>query len=259
MPGKGRMSITGNLKDVMKELIAAAASLRPLAGDHASASSPADVREDRRPRARAGRRDAQGRSVGRRRHGGRHHLGAHRHPDPQGPRHDRRDHPARPGAADRRPEGEAARGAALGRQDGADPAREREGPGRGAGEREGGAGDHPGLHRRRGAGQGADRAADRRSSGTPDRRRPVAGRRRGRRGRRRRLRRATQSGRGRPRRSRRRRAAAARRPTSIDRKARRGGSPAPRSFDGGAAWAFSRCGKLCGGAGRSRSLAGRRQ
>ena len=38
MPGKGRMSITGNLKDVMKESISAAASYRPLARHRASAS-----------------------------------------------------------------------------------------------------------------------------------------------------------------------------------------------------------------------------
>ena len=46
MPGKGRMSITGNLKDVMKESISAAASYVALARDHASASSR---RRSRRP------------------------------------------------------------------------------------------------------------------------------------------------------------------------------------------------------------------
>jgi hypothetical protein len=39
MPGKGRMTVTGNLKDVMKESISAANSLRPLAGRCTSASS----------------------------------------------------------------------------------------------------------------------------------------------------------------------------------------------------------------------------
>ncbi len=80
------------------------------------------VRQDRRPRPRARRRHAQGRSVRRRGHGHGHRLGADRHSHPQGPGHDRRGHPAGPGHGHRRPEGEAAGGAALGRHDGADPA-----------------------------------------------------------------------------------------------------------------------------------------
>ncbi len=70
------------------------------------------VREEGHPRARAGRRHAQGWSLGGRRHGDGDHLGADRHPGAQGRGHDGRDHPARPRAADRRPEGEAAGGAA---------------------------------------------------------------------------------------------------------------------------------------------------
>ena len=132
MPGKGRMSITGNLKEVMKESIAAAASLRALPRDSLRHRA-ARFREDRRARARAGGRDAQGRPLGRRGHGGRHHVGADRRSGPQGHRHDRRDHPARPGAGHRRLEGEAAGGAAVRREDGADPAREREGSGRRSG------------------------------------------------------------------------------------------------------------------------------
>ena len=66
VPGKGRMSITGNLKDVMKELISAANSYVRSRADPLRHQA-ADLREDRRPRARARGRHAQGRSVGRRR------------------------------------------------------------------------------------------------------------------------------------------------------------------------------------------------
>ena len=111
MPGKGKMTVTGNLRDVMKESIQAAnAYVRSRVGRlrHPAVA----VREEGHPRARAGGRDAEGRSVCRRRHGDGHHLGDDRHPGAQGCGHDRRDHAARPRAADRRPEGEAAGGAA---------------------------------------------------------------------------------------------------------------------------------------------------
>ena len=87
----------------------------------------ADVRQARHPRARAGRRHAQGWPVGRRRHGHRHRFGHGRDSDQPRCRHDRRDHPARPRAADRRLEGEAAGRAARRHQDRADPGRERQG------------------------------------------------------------------------------------------------------------------------------------
>ena len=116
MPGKGKMTVTGNLRDVMKESIQAAnAYVRSRSvefGIH-----PYAVREEGHPRARAGRCDAEGRPVGRRRHGDGDHLGADRHSGAQGCRHDRRDHAARPRAADRRPQGKAARGAARRHQD----------------------------------------------------------------------------------------------------------------------------------------------
>ena len=73
----------------------------------------AAVRQARHPRARAGRRDAEGRPVGRRRHGHGDRLGDDRHSGAPRRRHDRRDHAARPRAADRRPQGEAARGASA--------------------------------------------------------------------------------------------------------------------------------------------------
>jgi ATP-dependent Lon protease len=82
MPGKGRMTVTGNLKDVMKESISAAASYvrsRCARLRHQAAA----LRQARHPRPRAGGRHAEGRSVRRHRHGHRHHLGDDGHPDPQ--------------------------------------------------------------------------------------------------------------------------------------------------------------------------------
>ena len=129
MPGKGRMTVTGNLRDVMKESISAAASyVRSRAV--AFGIEPPHVRQARHPRARAGRRDAEGRPVGRRRHGHLDRLGDDRHPGAPRRRDDRRDHAARPHPADRRPQGEAARRAARRHQDRADPGRERQGSGR---------------------------------------------------------------------------------------------------------------------------------
>jgi ATP-dependent Lon protease len=156
--------------------------LRPRAGDHLRHQADA-VREDRRARPRARGRHAQGRPVGRRRHGGRHGQRADGRADPQGHRHDRRDHPARPGAAHRRLEGEAAGGAALGHQDGADPHGERQGPGGDSGQREIGAGDHPGDHGGRGDPARADRPPnrDRVERGGDRRSAPGGGGRRGRR------------------------------------------------------------------------------
>ena len=59
MPGKGKMSVTGNLRDVMKESIQAAnAYVRSRSLDFGI--SVLAVREEGHPRARAGGRDAQG-------------------------------------------------------------------------------------------------------------------------------------------------------------------------------------------------------
>ena len=88
------------------------------------------LRQEGHPRARAGGGDPEGRPVGGRRHGDGDRLGDDRHPGAPRRRHDRRDHAARPRAADRRLEGEAAGGAARRHQDGADPGGERQGPGR---------------------------------------------------------------------------------------------------------------------------------
>ncbi len=101
MPGKGKTTYTGKLGDVMQELVQAAASyVRAKRGPFRHQADL--VREARHPRSRARRRDAQGRSVGRRRHVHGDRLGADRHSGAQGRRDDRRDHAARPRAADRR-------------------------------------------------------------------------------------------------------------------------------------------------------------
>jgi ATP-dependent Lon protease len=79
MPGKGKMTVTGNLRDVMKESISAAASyVRSRSTDFGV--EPPTVRQARHPRPRARRRDAQGWSVGRCRHGHGHRLDHDRHP-----------------------------------------------------------------------------------------------------------------------------------------------------------------------------------
>ena len=124
--------------------------LRPLAVDRVRHRA-AHVRASGHPRARARRRDAQGRPVGGHRDGDRHHVDPHRHPGAPRHRHDRRSHAARQGAADRRPEGEAARGAARRPQEGADPGRERQGSGGHSGLGEERAGDRAGRAHGRGA------------------------------------------------------------------------------------------------------------
>ena len=75
MPGKGRMTVTGNLRDVMKESISAAASYVRCAGRRLRHRAAA-LRPEGHPRPRAGRRDAEGRPLGRRRHGDGDRLGA---------------------------------------------------------------------------------------------------------------------------------------------------------------------------------------
>jgi ATP-dependent Lon protease len=134
VPGKGQIKTTGKLGDVMQESIQAAfSSCGRARAELRRQAEPVQPQGHPRPRARG--RGAQGRPLGRRRHGHRDHLGADRHPGPPRRRHDRRGHAARPGAADRRAQGEAARGAARRHQEGADPGGEREGPGRDPGQR----------------------------------------------------------------------------------------------------------------------------
>ena len=89
---------------------------------------PVGVREERRPRARAGGRDPEGRAERRRGdvHGA--HVAAHRPRGPQRHRDDRRDQPARARAAGGRHQGEGARRDARRHQDGDAPGEESQGP-----------------------------------------------------------------------------------------------------------------------------------
>ena len=84
--------------------------------------------EGRRAHSRAGRRNAEGRSERRHRHVHRAGFGADQGAGAFGCRDDRRDHAARPGAADRRPEGKTARGASRRHPHGAHPRRQHQGP-----------------------------------------------------------------------------------------------------------------------------------
>ena len=109
MPGSGRLTITGQLGEVMKE--SAQAALSWVRG-HASPGQPRAarglVRRARHPHPRARRGGPQGRPLGRRGDGDRARLAGQRPPGRQRRRDDRRDHADRPGAAGRRPEGEVA-------------------------------------------------------------------------------------------------------------------------------------------------------
>jgi hypothetical protein len=135
MPGKGKMTVTGNLRDVMKESISAAASyVRSRAIDF-GIEPPLFDKRDIHVHVPEGATPKDGPSAGtamataivsvltgipvRKRR-----------------RHDGRDHAAGQGASDWRPEGKASCGAARRHQEGADPGRERQGSGRDTGQRE---------------------------------------------------------------------------------------------------------------------------
>ena len=101
MPGKGKMTVTGNLRDVMKESIQAAnAYVRSRSVDfgiHPSLFEKKDIHVH----VPEGATPKDGPSAGIAMVDG-DRLGADRHRGAQGRRHDRRDHAARPRAADRR-------------------------------------------------------------------------------------------------------------------------------------------------------------
>ena len=94
MAGTGSLTLTGQLGDVMKESARAALSwLRAHADDLRHRSGLLQERRDARPR--AGRRDPEGRTVGRRDDGDGAGVGADRPAGARRPRDDRRDHAVR--------------------------------------------------------------------------------------------------------------------------------------------------------------------
>jgi ATP-dependent Lon protease len=150
MPGKGRMTVTGNLRDVMKESISAAASyVRSRAIDFGIEPPLFDKRdihvhvpEGATPKDGPSAGVAMATAI----------VSVHdRHSDEQARcRHDRRDHAARPvlpiGGLKEKLLGSASRR----HQEGADPGRKRQGSGGDSGKREERHGDHPGLPHGRG-------------------------------------------------------------------------------------------------------------
>ena len=120
MPGKGKMTVTGNLRDVMKELIQAAnAYVRSRAVDF-GIEPPLFEKRDIHVHVPEGATPKDGPSAGVAMVDG-HRLADDRHSGETRSCHDRRDHAARPGAADRRAEGEASCRAPGRHQDGDHP------------------------------------------------------------------------------------------------------------------------------------------
>ncbi len=108
MPGTGKLVLTGQLGDVMKESAQAAVSF--LRSRSSELGLPSDYfAEARHARSRPRRRDAERRPVGRNRAGDVDRFDAHRSQGRSEPGNDRRDYPDRASAADRRSEGESAR------------------------------------------------------------------------------------------------------------------------------------------------------
>ena len=155
MPGKGKMTVTGNLRDVMKESISAAASYVRMRSVAFGIEPPLFDKRDIHVHVPEGA-TPEGRSVGGRRHGLRHRFGDDRYPGASRRGHDRRDHAAGSRAADRRPEGEAPGGSARRHQNRADPGRERQGSRRDQRQHQERPRHHPGFSH----GRGADACAD---------------------------------------------------------------------------------------------------
>ncbi len=160
MPGKGSLLLTGKLGDVMQESARAAMSwVRSRADDLGLAKDwnrkhdvHIHVPEGAIPEGRPERRDHHRHGAG---------VGPGAGAEPPRRRDDRRDHAARQGAADRRPQGKGAGGASR-RRAHADPAEgQREGSGRHPEERPGCHEHLPRAEHGRGAEDRADRAAAR--------------------------------------------------------------------------------------------------
>ncbi len=128
VPGTGKVELTGNLGDVMKESRPCGPQLHPQPGGpagHPGGLLPVEGHPC--PLPRGGR--AQGRALRRHRHHHRHGVRPHRSAGEAGARHDRRGDPPGPGAAHRRPAGKDHGRPAQWDQDGDHPGGKREGSG----------------------------------------------------------------------------------------------------------------------------------
>lgn len=132
VPGKGKLTYTGSLGEVMQESIQAALTVVRARGE--IGHQRRFLRETRHPRARAGRGNAERRPERRYRDVHRAGLLPDRQPGTRRCGDDRRDHAARPGVADRRPEREAVGGTSRRHQNRADPLREQARSGRNSGQ-----------------------------------------------------------------------------------------------------------------------------
>ena len=158
MPGKGRLTLTGKLGDVMQESAQAAMSYVRSKADEFSIPKNFNRTTDVHVHI-PGRGDPEGRAIGRHHAGDDAGLGARPDPGAEGRRDDRRDHAARQGAGDRRREGEGAGGASRRPQEHHSPERQRKGPGGHSEERAGHARHLPGRQHGRSVEGGPDRAA----------------------------------------------------------------------------------------------------
>ena len=128
-PGKGNITLTGQIGDVMKESVQAALSL-VRSRDGQVGATAGRFREMRHSRPRAGRRGAEGRPFGRHRHVHRARFAFQQHAGALRCRDDRRGHFARTGPADRRLEGKKPGRHARRHHDRDHPEAERKGSGR---------------------------------------------------------------------------------------------------------------------------------
>ena len=119
-PGKGLVKTTGKLGDVMTESISAALSFTKARALHYGIKPSVFEKKDIHVHVPEGATPKDGPSAGVA-HGHRHRFDADRHSGAQGRGDDRRSDAARPRAADRRPEGKAAGGAARRHHHGVHP------------------------------------------------------------------------------------------------------------------------------------------